>query len=261
MSTVRIHGLQLAYEDVGTGPPVVLLHGYPFNRSLWAPQVEALKSSYRIVTPDLRGFGDSEIAPTATMKEMAADIAALMDHLGIRRAMLVGLSMGGYVALAFYRQFELSVRGLILADTRPQGDTEEGKLARAQQAKQILMEGMPVIADNMLPKLLHPETVSKRPGVVRRVREMILQTKPAGAVAALQGMATREDHTEFLSRIIVPTLIVVGSDDAITPLQDAETMHQKIRGSRLVTIDNAGHVSNLEQPDKFNQEVVDFLSQ
>ena len=252
--------IQLAYTDAGSGTPVVFIHGYPFNRSLWNEQLDALSGSYRVVAPDLRGFGESDSPEgPATMNRMAQDVAQLMDGLGISRAVIAGLSMGGYVALAFYKQFPSRVSALVLADTRAQGDTEEGKQTRAQQAEKALSEGMAGIADAMLPKLLTPETVSKRPEVVKRIRDMMLKTKPEGAAAALMGMAEREDQTEFISSINVPTLILVGREDAITPVADSETMHSKIAGSRLSVIENAGHVSNLEQTDKFNEALVGFL--
>jgi len=258
--TTSIDDIQLAYDDVGSGFPVVLIHGYPFNRSLWKEQVEALSSSYRVVTPDLRGFGESDTYEgPATMNRMAQDVAGLMDYLGIDQAVIGGLSMGGYVALAFVKQFPSRVKGLVLADTRAQADTEEGKQTRHQQAEKALSEGMAGIADAMLPKLLTPETVSKRPEVVKRVRDMMLKTKPQGAASALLGMAEREDQSEFISTIGVPTMIVVGREDAITPLADSETMNSKIQHSRLVVLDNAGHVSNLEQTEHFNYALMKFL--
>src|ERR1043166_8933138 len=238
--------MKLAYTDTGLGSPVVLIHGYPFNRSLWSEQVIALSNSYRVIAPDLRGFGETEVtAGSATMNQMAQDVAELMDQLQIPRAVVGGLSMGGYVALAFYKQFRSRVRALILADTRAQADSEEAKQTRAQQAEKALTEGMAGIADIMLPKLLTPETVSKRPEIVKFVRDMMLQTKPEGAAAALRGMAEREDQTELLSKITVPTLILVGAEDAITPVADSEKMQNAIDDSRLVVLDHAGHVSNL----------------
>src|SRR6185295_46683 len=261
MTVIRIDDIQMAYTDQGLGRPVVLIHGYPFNRSLWNEQVAVLSSSYRVVTPDLRGFGETDPSPgPATMKRMADDVARLMDHLGISQAVIGGLSMGGYVALAFCKQFPSRVRALVLADTRAQADTEEAKQTRAQQAEKALSEGMAGIADAMLPKLLTPETVSKRPEVVKRVRDMMLKTKPEGAASALLGMAEREDQTELLSKISVPTLIVVGSEDAITPVADSEKMHHAIDSSRLVVLDHAGHVSNVERAQQFNDEVLHFLS-
>ncbi|HKG61216.1 MAG TPA: alpha/beta fold hydrolase [Pyrinomonadaceae bacterium] len=261
MTSVRINNFQLAYTDTGVGRPIVLIHGYPFNRSLWTEQIPSLSNSYRIIAPDLRGFGDSEASSQdiSTMNQLAADVAALMDHLEIPRATIGGLSMGGYVALAFYKQFHSRVRALILADTRAQADTEEAKQTRAQQAQKALSEGMAGIADAMLPKLLTPETVSKRPEIVKFVRDMMLQTKPEGAAAALRGMAEREDQTALLPKITVPTLILVGAEDAITPVADSEKMHHAIDTSRLVVLDHAGHVSNLERTQQFNDAVLHFL--
>jgi 3-oxoadipate enol-lactonase len=260
MSSILVGDIQLAYTDAGLGQPVVLLHGYPFNRSLWNEQVSALGNSYRVITPDLRGLGESDASQgPATMNRMAQDVAALLDHLEISRAVVGGLSMGGYVALAFYKEFPSRVRSLILADTRAPADTEEGKQTRHQQAEKALAEGMAGIADSMLPKLLTPETVSKRPDLVKRVRDMMLKTKPEGAAGALLGMAEREDQIALLSQISCPTLILVGREDPITPVADSEKMHREIAGSRLVVIENAAHVSNLERTDQFNEELMRFL--
>jgi pimeloyl-ACP methyl ester carboxylesterase len=237
MTRIQINNINLAYTDTGVGRPVVLIHGYPFNRSLWTEQISALSNSNRIIAPDLRGFGDSDASrETSTMNSLA-------------------------VALAFYKQFPSRVRALVLADTRAQGDTEEAKQTRAQQAEKALSEGMAGIADTMLPKLLTPETVSKRPEIVKFVRDMMLQTKPEGAAAALRGMAEREDQTELLRKISVPTLILVGSEDAITPVADSEKMHEAIGSSSLVVLDHAGHVSNVERAQQFNDAVLHFLSQ
>jgi 3-oxoadipate enol-lactonase len=262
MAVIPINDFQMGYTDVGSGPPVVLLHGYPFNRSLWMGQATAVSDTHRVVTPDLRGFGESDCSEgPVTMNQMAQDVAHLLDALGISQAVLGGLSMGGYVALAFYKQFASRVLALILADTRAQADTEEGKQTRVEQAEKALVEGMAGIADSMLPKLLTPETVSKRPEVVRRVRDMMLKTKPQGAAGALLGMAERDDQTTLLSKIAVPTLIMVGNEDAITPPQDSQKLHKEIRGSRLVVLENAGHVSNLERTEQFNDELLRFLSE
>ncbi|MGH9880436.1 MAG: alpha/beta fold hydrolase [Pyrinomonadaceae bacterium] len=256
----RVRGIELAYEDVGAGPQVVLLHGYPFNRTMWREQVAQLSQNHRVMAPDLRGHGESEVAPgPATMEDMARDIAGLMDLRRIPRVTIVGLSMGGYVALEFCRLFPARVRALVLADTRAQGDTEEGKQNRAAQAEKALAEGMEGIAYAMLPKLLAPETVAKRPEIVRRVRDMMVQTKPEGAVAALQGMAQRRDQRPMLSGISAPTLIIVGSEDTLTPHEDSELMHREIGGSSLKIIEGAAHVSNIERSEEFNDALLNFL--
>lgn len=256
-----VRGIEMAYDDVGSGPSVVLLHGYPFNRSMWREQVEELRKNHRVIVPDLRGHGESAVTSgPATMESMALDVASLLESLNISRATIGGLSMGGYVALAFYRLFPLRARSLLLADTRAQADTEEGQQNREHQAEKALNEGMEGIADALLPKLLSPETVAERSDIVRRVREMIVGTEPEGAASALRGMAVRKDQTSFLSRIIAPTLIVVGSEDALTPVADSELMHREIGGSRLRIMEGAGHVSNLERSEDFNRELVKFIN-
>jgi 3-oxoadipate enol-lactonase len=261
MSKTRVRGIEMAYDVEGSGPPVLLLHGYPFNRSMWREQVEALRESFRVITPDLRGFGESESAgdEPAAMIEMARDVEALLDHLGVDRVVLGGLSMGGYVALAFVRRFPLRVRALLLADTRAQADTDEGRQAREEQARKILEHGMSAIAEDFLKKVLAPETLEEQPEVVARVRQMILKTRPEGAAAALRGMAVRSDQIGFLPNILAPTLVLVGSEDKLATPEDAELMRREIRGSRLETIEGAGHLSNLERPIHFNRALLEFL--
>ncbi|MDQ1589990.1 MAG: hypothetical protein QOG71_617 [Pyrinomonadaceae bacterium] len=260
MSIARVRGIELAYEVSGAGSPIVLLHGFPFNRTLWREQVEALSDRHRVITVDLRGHGETTATrDPATMEAMAGDVAALLDELHITRVALGGLSMGGYVALDFYRLFPERVAALVLADTRAQADTDEARLAREETATRALGEGMHTIAGAMLPKLLAPATHAERPEIVARVREMILNTDPQGAASALRGMAVRRDQTELLGEINCPTLILVGSLDQITPPADAERMHRGIRNSRLEVIAGAGHVSNLERPLEFNRALENFL--
>lgn len=262
MPLIQIDDVQLWYDSAGSGSPIIFVHGYPFNRSLWSDQVAALTDRYQVITVDLRGFGDSSSSESpATMSRMAQDIAKLMDKLGISEATLAGLSMGGYVLLAFYKQFASRVNALVLADTRASADTDEGRKVRAQQAETILAEGIAGTADAMLQKLLTPETVAKRADIVKRVRDMMLKTKPEGAAAALMGMASREDQTGMLPQIKCPTLILVGRTDPITPVADSDLMHQKINNSKLIVIENAAHVSNIEQVEIFNSELEKFLAE
>jgi pimeloyl-ACP methyl ester carboxylesterase len=259
MSVARVRGIELAYDLVGEGQPVLLLHGFPFNRSMWRGQAEFLSASYQVIKPDLRGHGETTVTETATMDEMASDVAALLDELKIERAVIGGLSMGGYVTLAFYKKFPQRVRALVLADTRPQADTNEAKQIRQQQAVKALKEGMSPIAETLLPKALAPKTLDEQPEVAARVREMMLSMKPQGTAAALRGMAAREDHTKLLPQINVPALIIVGSEDAITPPDVSEAMQREISNSRLEIIEGAGHVSNLERPAEFNRAIREFL--
>jgi pimeloyl-ACP methyl ester carboxylesterase len=242
--------------------PVVLLHGFPFNRTLWRDQIEVLAATHRVVAPDLRGFGETS-APAgdaaATMEEMARDVAALMDELKIERAIIGGLSMGGYVALAFCRLFSRRARALLLFDTRAAADTEEARANREATARLALDSGRSAIDDAQLPNLHAPAKHMNNPEAVARVREMILATKPEGAAAALRGMAARQDHVNWLQNVLQPTLIVVGAEDQITPPADSELMRGEIRGSRLEVIEGAGHVSNVERPREFNHALAKFL--
>lgn len=260
LSQAHVRDLEMIYEAAGTGLPVVLLHGFPFNRSLWREQVEALSYTHRVITPDLRGFGATTATnEPATMESLAADVCALLDELALERVVLGGLSMGGYVALAFYRSYPERVRALILADTRPHADTEEARRTRETQAQRALATGMQELAAAMLPKLLTRATHAHRPEIVARVREMIMSTSPVGAAAALRGMAQRRDQTDLLAEINLPTLILVGKEDEITPPSVAEQMHRAIRNSQLVVINGAAHCANLEQAVEFNHALIHFL--
>jgi pimeloyl-ACP methyl ester carboxylesterase len=259
---VSVRGVEVAYDEEGRGDAFVLLHGFPFDRSMWREQAEVLSANFRVIAPDLRGLGETPLGGVdeGTMDEMAEDVAALLDALNVERAVLGGLSMGGYVAFEFFRRFPVRVRALVLADTRPQGDDDEGKRTREENARKVLREGMRPLVDSMLPKLLSASTRERRPDVVERVSAMMLAVRPEGAAAALRGMAVRRDQTEMLSRIDVPTLVLVGTEDAITPPSDAEAMAAKIEGSRLVRVEGAAHLSNVERPEEFNRALVDFVS-
>jgi 3-oxoadipate enol-lactonase len=256
----RVRGIELAYDDAGEGEAVVLLHGFPFSRALWRGQTQTLSAEWRVVAPDLRGHGETAgTQGPATMEEMARDVAALLDELEIERAVVAGLSMGGYVALEFFRLFRERVRALVLADTRATADTEEARRDREEMARRALTEGIQVVADAMLPKLLAPATFERETERVAFVREMIMGTRPEGAAAALRGMAVRRDQTELLGEIEVPTLILVGSEDAVTPPEMSEAMSRRVRGARMEVLEGAGHVSNVERPAEFNHALVQFL--
>ena len=259
-SVASVRGIEMAYDVAGRGAAVVLLHGFPFDRSMWREQSQFLGETCRVIAPDLRGQGETPLGDvTLTMGEMAEDVAALLDELRVESVVLGALSMGGYVAFEFFRKFPERVRALVLADTRPQADTEDGRREREENAQRALKEGMAPIVESMLPKLLSDATRESRPDVVERVRAMMLGTEPEGAAAALRAMAVRRDQTELLPSINVPTLLVVGAEDSITPPADAESMSAKIEGSRLVVVEGAGHLSNVERPEEFNRALVEFL--
>lgn len=257
----KINGITLAYNDQGTGLPIVFLHAFPLNRTMWAEQVKALSSQFRAITIDLRGHGESD-APLwhYTLDQAADDVIGLLDHLSIRQAVFVGLSMGGYVLFALYRKYADRVQGLVLADTRAQADTAEGKEARFQMAQIAYKNGPSAIADIMLPKLLSPATIQTRPELVRRVRTMIEGTQVSGIAGDLMAMAERPDSIALLNQITCPTQIVVGEQDLATPPSDAKLMADRIPDARLTIIPGAAHLSNMEQPGLFNETIRSVVS-
>jgi 3-oxoadipate enol-lactonase len=256
----NINGISIAYHDQGRGVPLVFLHAFPLTRSMWVEQEQALSSRFRVVTIDLRGHGDSD-APLwrYTLDQAADDVIGLLDHLSIRQAVFVGLSMGGYILFAFYRKYAERVKGLVLADTRAQADTEEGKKARFEMAQIAYKQGASAIADIMIPKLLSLATIQTKPELVQRVRAMIEGNQVSGIAGDLMAMAERPDSIPLLQQITCPALVLVGKEDGTTPLSDAKLITDGIRGATLHTIPEAGHLSNIEQPDRFNQIVETFL--
>ena len=264
------------FDESGTGSPIIFLHGFPFNRSMWREQIEFLSArGYRCVAPDLRGLGENvaqtsvcEPAPEehrlksvslTTMDDMARDVATLMDQLNIDSAFICGLSMGCYVAFEFAHLFPARVSGLVLAGGRCEGPDKAEKQSREQQARRVLEQGFAPSVESILQSLLAPQTLADKPEVVARVREMVAKTDPRGAAAAQRGMAARRDFCRDLPQISVPTLILAGRDDGVRKPIDAETIHRGIKDSRLEIIKAAGHLMNMEQPEVFNQVVWHWL--
>ncbi len=250
------------YEDVGSGTPVVFLHGFPFNRSMWREQIEFLSArGYRCVAPDLRSLGDNRSSNHInTMEDMARDVASLMDELKIDSVVIAGLSMGCYVAFDFIHLFPSRVRGLVLAGGRAEGPDKAEKHSREQQARRVLEKGMGHAVDSILQSLLSPKTLAEKAQVVARVRQMVAETDSRGAAAAQRGMAARRDYRAELASISVPTLIISGRDDGVRKPIDADTIHRGVANSRLEIISNAGHLMNMEQRERFNQLVLEFLN-
>ncbi|MGW7489858.1 alpha/beta fold hydrolase [Streptomyces sp. NPDC054786] len=261
MGSVVHQEITVGYEDEGSGEPLVLIHGHPFNRSMWRPQTEHFsRAGRRVIVPDLRGYGDSTVVPGKTpLATFARDVIDLLDHLGIERCVLGGLSMGGQIVMECYRLFPERIRGLVLADTFAAAETEDGRTARYDMAERLLREGMDGYAHEVLDKMVSPHTIASRPDVAAHVLGMMTTTAPEGAAAALRGRAERPDYTELLSRIAVQTLVVVGTEDAYTPVSDARDIHERIPDSRLTIIEHAAHMPNLERPDAFNAALDAFL--
>jgi len=259
MHVATVNGTELHYREAGAGSSaVVLLHAFPLHSGMWARQLEALSRKHRVLAPDYRGLGQGGPAPAAsTMELLAEDVRGLLTHLRIERAAVVGLSMGGYLALELWRQAPGLFTGLALCDTKAGADTPEGAAGREAFAKSALDHGLPWVADQMTPKLLKPQP---DPAVIKEVRALIAAGSPAGVAAAQRGMARRPDSTRTLATITCPTLVVVGEEDGLTPPAEASTLAAGIRGARLVRLANAGHLANLESPAAFNAALVEFLA-
>ena len=260
---IKVRGIDMAYDDTGgSGVPLLLVHGFPLDRTLWAAQVRGLADVARVIAPDLRGFGESaQSVPTGavTMDTYADDLRALLDALGVKSTVIAGLSMGGYITFAFYRKNAGRVRGLILADTKAGPDTPEGKKGRDDNAALARAQGSVAVGDKMMPKLLTPTTATERPFIAGAVRSMMARQSVEGVVAALMAIRDRPDSTPTLAEIAVPTLVITGAEDTLIPPQEAEAMQDAIRGAQLVSIPGAGHLANFEAPDAFNHAVRDFL--
>ena len=257
---LMVHGVNLAVEVQGEGPSILFVHGYPLNRTMWREQIDGLHG-YRCIAPDLRGMGQSDAPDLGySIGIYAADLAALLDALGVDEVVLCGLSMGGYIAFEFLRQWRTRVRGLVLMDTRPEADDPDGRRARDAAAATARDAGAAAIADALLPKMVAPATLAGRPEVVQRVRGMMESTPVAGIVGALAAMRDRPSSEPLLATLGgLPTLVMVGESDSVTPPETAKVMAQAILGARLAVIPGAGHLSPVEQPDAVLTQLREFL--
>ncbi|HWW83768.1 MAG TPA: alpha/beta fold hydrolase [Vicinamibacterales bacterium] len=240
---------------------LILIHGFPLNARMWEPQLALAEGGWRVIAPHLRGMDAAPGGPTAaTLDDFAADIVDLMDALHIENAVIGGLSMGGYTAFALLRLAARYFRGLILADTRSEADTVEGVAARKRMIQLVGEKGPLAVVDEMMPKLLGTTTRENRPELVDQVRSLALASSSEALAGAIRAMMGRPDSTPLLSTIHVPTLVLVGEEDGLTPVENARDLHRQIPGSDLRLIPMAGHLSNLEQPEAFNDAVGHFLS-
>lgn len=256
---MTLKSTNLRYTEAGQGLPLVFLHGFPFSRGVWQKQIDALRSSYRVIAPDLRGFGDSETqAGPTTMAQCAADLRVLLQQLVAGPVVLIGHSMGGYVALAFVREFPEMLHGLVLVSTKAGQDTAEGAAGRRAMAEKVKAGGVQVVVDAMAPKMLAAGNQDER--MAAQVLGFMTPSKPAGVIGALLGMAERPDATAMLAQIAVPTLVITGADDTLIPPAESETLAQAIRGAQLKVIPHAGHLVAFEQPDDFNRVLTDWLN-
>jgi pimeloyl-ACP methyl ester carboxylesterase len=259
METVRSDDAEIVYESWGQGPPVLLLHPFPVHRDFWKPAAQAL-SKYRIILPDLRGHGASGIGDgAATMAKHATDIARVLDHAGVGRVPMVGVSIGGYAIFECWRRYAERISALVLCNTKASADTAEGRAARLRSAAEVLKNGVAPFVESMLPKLVGQTTRASRPDLLNGVRDMALAMSPEDVSQVQQGMAERPDSVATLQTIRVPTLIIAGEEDILTPVADAETMKANAPNSRLTVISKAGHYAAWEKPEEVGMLLRQFL--
>ncbi|WP_306326860.1 alpha/beta fold hydrolase [Streptomyces venezuelae] len=261
MHVTRTAATEIAHADQGTGPALLLVHGHPFDHTMWQPQLDHFSRTHRVIAPDLRGYGATPLGahPDSTdLGVFAEDLTDLLDELGVDRCVLAGLSMGGQIAMELYRRHPERVRGLVLADTFPAAETEDGKAARNALADRLLAGGAPAMrgyADEVLDRMVAPYNTHAAPHVHR----MMCATDPAGAAAALRGRAERPDYRQTLTTVPFPALVVVGGDDTYTPVSDARDMHALLPRATLAIVENAAHLPNLERPEEFNAVLENYL--
>jgi 3-oxoadipate enol-lactonase len=263
MAESRASGGLMSYRELGDGPedPLVLLHAFPLNGRMFEVQMQAFSERRRVISPDYPGFGRSPRTPAQPdVRYYAEAVRTLLDRLELEHVVLGGVSMGGYVAFGCLSLFPQRISGLVLANTRPEPDSEEMRENRKEMARRVAEEGVEVLIELQLERLLAPDTLENDEEVVQKVRAMILESSPNGVVAALGAMRDRPDSTPLLGEIEVPTLVIGGEEDGISSPEVMGAMAEKIPNSRHVTLPRAGHLSNLENSEGFDAALREFLA-
>jgi 3-oxoadipate enol-lactonase len=260
MAQIKSDDAEIVYEVMGDGPPVVLLHPFPACKDFWRPAAQALLSRYKVILPDLRGHGESEIGQgPAFMGKHAEDLARILDQEDIGRAAMAGVSIGGYILFEFWRRFRGRVAALVLSNTKAQPDTPEARNGRLQAASDVLEKGTEPFISSFIPKAFGKTTLSARPDLVDGARRMMMKMSPEDISLVQKGMAERPDSMPDLNTMNVPALIVTGDEDTLTPIADAETMRQHISGSQLKVVSRGGHYGAWEQPEQMGNLLRQFL--
>lgn len=262
MNSIQVHGITLKYIDQGprSGLPVVFIHGFPFSHAMWAGQVEAFSKDYRCIAYDIRGLGQSEPGDNQySIEGHVDDLLGLLDALGLKKVLPVGLSMGGYITLRALERAQERFLGAVLCDTRSEADTDEARIRRFAGMKAVKADGSKVFADNFVRAVFAAASFERSPEAVAMIHDVISRTPPVSIAGTLLALASRTDTTASLTRIALPTLIIVGEEDTLTPPAASRAMHERIPGSSLRLIPGAGHMSNLENPGAFNDALAEFL--
>jgi pimeloyl-ACP methyl ester carboxylesterase len=260
--TVQANGITICYDDLGVGRvPLLFIHGFPFDRTMWQPQLDFLKSTQRVITYDIRGFGKSTTNDeNASMTLFADDLIKMLDTLQINKVVACGLSMGGYILLDAVSRYPERFEAIILSDTQCIADSPEAKEKRFKTIELIENGGLNNWADGFIKNLFSKETLESKKELVEKIRSIMLSTSTETIIATLKALAYRNERCAELSDIAIPALILCGKEDVVTPIAQSEMMLDMIETSVMITIDGAGHLSNMEQPDKFNEQVNNFLS-
>jgi len=260
MDRIRSGDAEIAYAVLGDGPPPVLLHPFPAHHELWLPAAQVLASRYRVILPDLRGHGESDVGEgPATMQKHAVDLTRVLDETGVGRAVFCGVSIGGYILFEFWRRYRPRVEALVLCDTRSQGETTESRATRLKSAADVLEQGTEKFVDGMIPRMLGKTTLATRPDLIDGARRMMLKMSSDDIVQVQGGMAERPDSTPTLKTIDVPTLILIGEQDTVTTVADGESMRQNIPGSQFKVIAKAGHYAVWERAEEVGKVLRQFV--
>ncbi|MEX2285610.1 MAG: alpha/beta fold hydrolase [Planctomycetaceae bacterium] len=262
MPTIQINGMTFNAYDAGQGAPILFVHGFPLDHTMWQQQLEHFSKTHRVIAPDLRGFGQSDVtAGTVEMHKFADDLAAVLTALDVDEPVCYcGLSMGGYIGWEFLRRHGERVGSLILCDTKAAADTPQAIEGRMKLAQAVIEGGSEAAVEAMMPKLLAESTLQRQPHLVEHIRRMIVNTDPESIAAALRGMANRRDSTDMLDKIAVPTLLIVGQHDALTPPDEMRKVAERIRDARFVEVPEAGHMSPMENGAAVNNAIDGFLT-
>ena len=259
--SVQLNGITVSYEDNGTGNvPIIFIHGFPLSKATWQPQMDFLKKHHRVIAYDIRGFGNSSLGNEVISIDLfATDLVQFMDALDIKKAIVCGLSMGGYIIMNAVSRFPERFEAIVLSDTQCIADSSENKEKRYKTIEQIEKEGLEKFAEAFVQNLFSKETIEKNKQVVEETKKLILKTSPKTVTATLKALAERRETCTNLKMINIPALILCGKDDVVTPLSQSELLNNSISNSTLQPIEKAGHLSNLEQPDVFNEHIHNFL--